>query len=237
MPDRGQIDAYYNDVVQDAKDVFGVPVAFRAILRENWYKIRTGGEIPFDLVPLDPLRSETAVTARRRDKTRHRVYVFPLCDVSSACIGTFWVSWHETWQKRTGNSGAFVLLSAGWTLFEGLCGSENKTQVVRVDWDQLPYRGQARAGHPHWHFDHELFLTPECAEEEVRPGLVQVMPTPIGSVGKRTSIGFIHLAMGAWKEGMGHPECWQRDYGGDCAQLRDWCIKTLVYLKEQIAGG
>jgi hypothetical protein len=125
-------------------------------------------------------------------------------------------------------------LSAGWTLFEGPPGNQDKDQVLRVDWDQLPRRGSKRAGQPHWHFDHELFIATEPDRAEVGPGLVEVNTAGASVTTKLGSIGSIHLAMGAWNTNAGHPECWQRSCNDDCRDLRDWCVKTLKYLKDQV---
>jgi hypothetical protein len=171
---------------------------------------------------------------RREGGQIHRVSVFPVSTPSSSYLGTFWISWHETWLKQ--NSTDYVLLNAGWTLFEGLPGDQDKVQVLRVDWDQLPHGGSKRAGHPHWHFDHELFISAKPDKVEVAPGLVEVTTDTAFAMARQASMGFIHLAMGAWNKGKDHPKCWQRTYQEDCQQLRDWCVKTLRYLKEQVGG-
>jgi len=234
MPGRGEIEPYHNDVASDVHTVIDVRVTFHPTDPAESYEIPEGSEVQFELAPVNFVESETAKRMRREGSTAHRVFVFPLSTPSSYYLGTFWVSWHEAWRKQDPIN--FVLLNAGWTLFEGLPGNQNKAQVLRVDWDQLPRRGSERAGHPHWHFDHELFIRAEPDKVEVAPGLVQVHTEDPFVMQRGTSVGFIHLAMGAWNEDMEHPECWQRTYEDDCRQLRDWCIKTLRYLKEQVEG-
>jgi hypothetical protein len=233
MPSRAETGPYHNRVASDVRTILGERVAFHAS-EDEWYKVRDGSELEFELVPVDPLRSRTAMRLRREDSTTHRVSVFPLSASPSSRLGTFWVSWHETWLKR--NSTSYVLLNAGWTLFEGLEHDRDKKQVLRLDWDQLPHRGSPRAGHPHWHFDHELFVSAEPDKVEVQPGLVQVRTEGPLVMARPVSVGSIHLAMGAWNEHEDHPRCWQRDYREDCQQLRDWCRKTLTYLKEQVGS-
>ncbi len=234
MPGQGQIGSYHNDVVADVQGILNVRVTFRPLDNGDWYKVRDGTEVEFDLVSVDPVKSETATRMRRGESRTHRVSVFPLSARLSSSVGTFWASWHETWSKQ--DSKSFVLLNAGWTLFEGLSGNPDKVQVLRVDWDQLSNRGSDQAGHPHWHFDHELFFSEVQEKIEVAQGLVEVSPESSFSIGKQASVGFIHLAMGAWNSNIDHPECWQRTYEGDCRLLRDWCIKTLMYLKGQVGG-
>ncbi len=228
MPRRGEIEPYHNGVACEVRTVIDTHVTFHTPDQGEWYKVREGCEVKFELVPVDTVKSEVARRMRRR------VCVFPLCTHSSSCVGTFWVSWYEAWLKQ--NSSNYVLLNAGWTLFEGLRGNLDKAQVLRVDWDQLPHKGSKRAGHPHWHFDHDLFISAEPDKVEVAPGLVEVSTDDAFAMERWTSVGFIHLAMGAWNEDMDHPECWQRTYKNDCQQLRHWCVKTLRYLKEQVDG-
>jgi hypothetical protein len=234
MPGKGKIDPYHNHVASDVRTILGERVTFYASDEREWYKVRDGSEVEFELAPVDPVKSETAKRMRREDSTTHRVFVFPLCTRSSPCAGTFWVSWREAWLKK--DSRSFVLLNAGWTLFEGLPGDEDKVQVLRVDWDQLPHKGSKHAGHPHWHFDHELFISAAPDKVEVAPGLVEVTTDTAFAMARQASMGFIHLAMGAWNKDKDHPECWQRTYEEDCQQLHDWCVKTLRYLKEQVGG-
>ncbi len=232
MPGRAEIGPYHNRVASDVRKILGEQVTFHA--SDEWQRVRDGSRLEFELVPADPRKSSTAMRLRREDSKIHRVSVFPLSAPSSLRLGIFWVSWHEMWLKR--NSANYILLNAGWTLFEGPLGDRDKKQVLRLDWDQLPDRGSPRAGHPHWHFDHELFLSAEPDRVEVEPGLVKVGTAGASAVTKAVSVGFIHLAMGAWNEGADHPQCWQRGYKEDCGQLRDWCRKTLTYLKEQVDG-
>jgi len=234
MPGRGTIGAYHNDVASDVEAILGACVTFYPSDQAQWYKVRDGCNVDFELVPVDTVRSEPAERRRREDSTIHRVFVFPLCTPSSSCARIFWVSWHEAWFKQ--DSKSFLLLSAGWTLFAGLPGNQAKAQVLRVDWDQLPHRRSKHAGHPHWHFDHELFISPEPDKVEVAPGLVEVTTDTGFAMARQALMGFIHLAMGAWNKDKDHPECWQRTYEEDCQQLRDWCVKTLRYLKEQVGG-
>jgi len=234
MPGRGEIGPYHYNVASDVKEILGETVTFYPSNEVKWYKTRDGSEVAFELVPRDPVQSERATRMRHKDSKTHRVSVFPLYTHSSSCVGTFWVSWYEAWLKQ--NSSNFVLLNAGWTMFEGLPGDQQKTQVLRVDWDQLPHKGSKRAGHPHWHFDHELFISTEPDKVEVAPGLVEVSTGDAFAMARWSSVGFIHLAMGAWNKNTDHPECWQRTYEDDCQQLRDWCVKTLRYLKEQVGS-
>jgi hypothetical protein len=233
MPGRGEIGPYHNKLASDVKELLGERVTFHTPEGEKWYGVRDGCGIMFDLVPVDPVTSETAMRMRREDGTTHRVDVFPLSTPSSCYLGTFWVSWHESWLKQ--NSAKYDLLNAGWTLFEGLPGSLDKVQVLRVDWDQLPH-ASPYAGHPHWHFDHDLFISAEPDRITTGPYLVEVNTPAASAMAKPLCVGFIHLAMGTWNKGEDHPKCWQRNYQDDCKQLRDWCVKTLKYLKEQVSG-
>lgn len=232
MPGRGEIEPYHNNLASDVKEILGETATFYPPDEAKWYKADDGSEVEFELVPRDPTKSESATRMRREDSKTHRVFVFPLCNLSSPYVGTFWISWHEAWLKQ--DSTNYVLQNAGWTLFEGLRGDRDKAQVLRVDWDQLPRKRSKHAGHPHWHFDHKLFITAEPDKIEIAPGLVKVTTDTAFGMARQASLGFIHLAMGAWNKDMDHPECWQRTYENDCQQLRDWCVKTLKYLKEQV---
>jgi hypothetical protein len=232
MPGIGEIGPYHNNVASDVHRILDVRVTFFSPTQQKLNKIREGSQVLFDLVPQNPAKYEPATRMLREDRKTHKVFVFPLCTYSNSSENRFWISWHEAWLKQ--NSINFVLLNAGWTLFEGLPGDQEKNQVLRVDWDQLPHRGSERAGHPHWHFDHELFISDKPDRIEIAPDLVQVPSEEPFVMRRETSLGFIHLAMGAWYENKEHPECWQRTYNDDCRQLRNWCTKTLRYLKEQI---
>jgi hypothetical protein len=234
MPGRAEIGPYHKKLASEMEAILGEAATFYTPDGEKWYKRGDDSEVEFELVPVDPMRSEPAKRTRREGSQVHRVRVFPLSAPSSSHLGTFWVSWHETWWKQ--NPANYVLVSAGWTLFEGLAGNQDKRQVLRADWEQLPQRRSRRAGHPHWHFDHELFIADEPEKAETAPGLVQVVRDSISPTTIPISVGSIHLAMGAWNKDAGHPQCWQRDYEDDCQQLHDWCVKTLRYLKEQVAG-
>jgi hypothetical protein len=237
MLGSAEIRTYHRNLALDVRGVLGWDVTICALSDENWHKVLEGSEVGFELVPTDHLGRETALRRRGEDATTHRVFVLPLCTRSSACAGTFWVSWHETWQKeKKKGSKHFILLNSGWTLFEGLSGNSRKSQVLRVDWDQLPHKGSPQAGHPHWHFDDDLFISAGPATVEVAPGLIRTNQDTAPEAPRKVSMGFIHLAMGAWNRRVDHPGCWQRTYEDDCQQLRDWSIKTLKYLKEQVAG-
>ena len=234
---RGEIGAYHNDVAADVREVLGKDVTFFPSDKEKWYDVPGGHEVEFELILINHLERETAQRGRGEDASSQRVFVLPLCTRADACAGTFWVSWHETWQKeKKKGSKSFILLNSGWTLFEGLPSDPRKFQVLRVDWDQLPHKGSLQAGHPHWHFDDDLFISAEPATVEVAAGLVRTATGTAPEMPRKASMGFIHLAMGAWNKDMDHPGCWQRTYEDDCQQLRDWCRKTLIYLKEQVGG-
>ena len=232
MPGRGhgKIGAMHNRIAADLRKILSLTVAFHPS-DKNWYKVRDGTELEFALVYR---KSEIAEGALRMRGGNRRVSVFPLNSNGTSRVGTFWASWHEAWRKES--DGSFALLSAGWTLFEGSPGSRDKVQVLRADWDQLSHKGSKEAGHPHWHFDHEVLLSME-EEKADTPGLVEVTRGATVAEGGAASVGHIHLAMGAWNQDKNHPECWQRTYEDDCGQLRDWCVKTLQYLKGQINGG
>jgi hypothetical protein len=235
MLGRGEIGAYHNEVVSDVRKVLGKRVAFFPSNKKAWHKVPDDHEVEFELIPVDHLEVGTARRGRGEEVAAQTVFVLPLCTRSSAFGGAFWVSWHETWRKEKGSE-SFILLNSGWTLFEGQPGDPRMFQVLRADWDQLPHKGSLQAGHPHWHFDDDLFISAERATVEVGPGLVRTATDTAPEMPRKVSMGFIHLAMGAWNKGMDHPRCWQRTYGDDCQQLRDWCRKTLRYLKEQVGG-
>jgi hypothetical protein len=134
MLGRGEIEAYHSNVTSDVRKVLGKRVTFLRSDKEKWYEVPEGHEVKFGLIPINHLERETAQRGRGEDVTTQRVFVLPLCTRSSACAGTFWVSWHETWQKeKKKGSKSFILLSSGWTLFEGLPGDPRKFQVLRVD--------------------------------------------------------------------------------------------------------
>ncbi len=232
MPGQEEITAYHRSVTAEVKRALGVPTTIRSLDRRDWHHARPGTTLECELLPVDKKYCEIAL--RGREGRYHRVFVYPLNEEPTSFVGTFWVSWHESWCKQ--NPEEFALLNAGWTLFEGLSGNQDKNQVLRADWDQLPHKGSKHAGHPHWHFDHWLFISAEPAKVEVRPGLVEVATDTAFSTAKQASVGFIHLAMGAWNGDVGHPQCWQRTYQDDCQQLCDWCVKTLTYLKDQVGG-
>jgi hypothetical protein len=229
MPEREHITAYHNFVADDVRRILSVRTKFHS--PDNWAVAPRGAQLMSELVPADNLHAVMAMKSRQRKP--HKVFVFPLNPGVSLAAGAFWASWHEKWRKL--DSKEFVLLDAGWTLFEGLVGDQYKTQVLRADWDQLlNEKGSKHAGQPHWHFDDEIFCSAGQANVEVGPGLIEVQGGSAPSNLRAPSVGFIHLAMGTWKSGADHPECWQRDYMDDCQLLRDWCVKTLRYLRDQV---
>lgn len=228
MPDQKQIAAYHKRVAADVRRILNICIKFQ--LSDRWAKARNGAELVAELQPEDCVSTEIAL--RGRQGKEHRVFVFPLNQGSDSLLGTFWVSWYENWRKQ--NSGDFVLLNAGWTMFEGLPGNQDKIQVLRADWDQLQHeKGSKDAGQPHWHFDHDIFLAMEQERIEVGNELIELTEAIPDPSGEAASVGSIHLAMGAWNDGVEHPQCWQRSCD-DCDRLRDWCIKTLLYLKDQV---
>lgn len=229
MPGFGAINAYHNKVAEAIGQVLRVRVKILETPGQGtWKNCREGTEISFNLEWFDIVRSETA---RRIRGGRPTVPVFPLNNDLRESSG-FWVSWHETWKKHSATD--FALLTAGWTLFKGEAGIIEKDQILRVDWDQLKHRRSPQAGHPHWHFDHEIFSqVNELREEDEFIDLENAMATLDSEPGSN-SMGFIHLAMGAWDSKKNNPECWQRTYEDQCKNLKDWCIKTLEYLQGQI---
>jgi len=229
---RGKIEAYHNDVISDVREVLGKRVIFFPSDEVKWHRVPANREVGFELIPEDHLERETAQMGRGEDNADQKVFVLPLCARLSAFGGGFWVNWHETWRKNS--SECFILLNSRWTLFEGQPGDPRKYQVLRAEWDQLPHKGSRQAGHPHWHFDDDLFMSGGPASVEVAPGLFQTTGGLTPEVPRKTSAGFIHLAMGTWNRDMDHPACWQRTYEDDCQQLRDWCNKTLRYLRAQV---
>ena len=221
----------HNKIAADLGPIFSRQLAFLPANTGEWHKARTGTELQFALVPA---KGEIDESALRMMGGSRRVSVFPLNLEATSRLGVFWASWHETWRKESQKT--FLLLSAGWTVFVGPEGSRDKVQVLRAEWDQLPHKGSKEAGHPHWHFDHEVFLSVTGEMSEVAPALVEVTRDRAGVQAAATTISYIHLAMGAWNGREANPECWQRTYEGECGQLRDWCIKTLRYLKGQLDG-
>lgn len=234
MPGSGKIGSYHNRVAEKMKEIFNERVRFYSPEVQRWEDVCEGSHVNFDLCYYDQIRADTALRRCRENSRSNWVCVFPLCSSSNSYSSRFWISWHETWLKE--NSSNYILLNSGWTLFSGLQGNQEKNQILRVEWDQLPYQGNERAGHPHWHFDHELSIPIQLERiKVVSDDLTEIIETPYEE-DPLVSVGFIHLAMGAWNASEEHPKCWQRNYGNDCRQLQDWCIKTLKYLKEQVAG-
>lgn len=232
MPASSQIGPYHNYTASAMGKILNTSIKIGSETIE-WTKVKRGSKIRFELFPNEGIKPVIALIQSHEDSSIHRVHVFPLNVIPKKCVGTFWVSWHELWSKEDDKN--YNLLDAGWTLFEGVPENENITPILRVDWDQFPRKGSEHAGHPHWHVERDISMSNEQAKIKQGSDLIEVSMN--GAYTNRPiSLGFIHLAMGAWNAKQEHPKCWQRNYEDDCKQLSDWCIKTLKYLNEQICG-
>ncbi len=236
MPGEGQICALHEEMAKGMKEAFCSAVVIRPN-PQNWRKTLPPREINFEL---DSKSLVDAVRARRNRGGQfgvHRVTVFPLLTGFSPDIEQYWVSWHEGWRKNDDKT--YILLTASWTLFRGYLAEEEKRQILRADWDQLPDCGSGDAGQPHWHFDQPVFAyavetgaqSGALLEFDAGHGGIHAVSAVSKSVSGR--IGSVHLAMGAWDRTKDCPGCWQRSYSDDCGELLDWCMMTLQYLQGQ----
>ena len=250
MPIHQDIGELHRKLSIKASGVLDQQVAIRPVPShmKYWERLRAGSKLPFELLPHHKGTPwETALRARGGRQPSGRVNVFSLCGVTSAdgvdTRAQAWVAWYERWTVVARRE--FELLTAGWTVFWGLPGEENKIQVLRADWDQIKYTGEfaESIGQPHWHVDQPVVadgggirywsgpspnipgeLPPRVIHDEA------VAPTDASAV-RAPEIRGLHLAMATWERAE-HPLCWQRAYEGQCEDLFDWASKTLLYVRD-----
>jgi len=250
MPSLPDIRGLQRKLNGEASSVLSQRVAIRPQSPDmkEWGRLSVGSTLPFELAPAKGTPWETALRARGGRGPSGRAYVFSLFGATSAdgvdTRAQAWVAWYERWTVVA--RGKFELLTAGWTVFWGLPGEENKIQVLRADWDQVKHTGEfaESIGQPHWHVDQPVVadgdgirfssgpspnisgeLPPQAIHDEaVAPAVASAVRAP--------AISGLHLAMATWERAE-HPLCWQRGYRGQCEDLLDWAIKTLLYVRGQ----
>lgn len=225
----------HRTVGRHASRILGTKVGLKSLVVSDWEKAPAGTECEFELLPRDEAQSEIALRGRRR----RRVSVVSLFDADNrdwSLADRYWVAWYERWRKD--GLTVYSFLTGGWTVFRGIA-SQEKSQVVRADWDQLCNMvGTQNAGQPHWHLDQPLPVALRAIGEPVSSGLKEYPAVEVGVPG--TGIGVtpsvhidhVHLAMGAWDGKQPNPKCWQRQ-AGSWPEVCDWAVRTLEYLQMQ----
>lgn len=195
----------------------------------NWNNASVGAEIAFELLYVNTYQEQTA----QRDRGGG-CSVFALHPgYAEDLLGSrYWVTWHEKWQVGATRRN-LDLCTAAWTVFAGPQGQE-KQQVIRAEWDQLPRAGRRSSGQPHWHVDRfpQIQLAPFASTAASTTSVTGLMFADTSS--STPALSDLHLAMGAWHATESHPACWQRSAGRP-DDLVQWGLRTLEYLKSELS--
>ena len=196
----------------------------------DWRKAAFGSSVVFELLYAETYQEQTA---RRDMGGSYSVFALhPEC-AGDALSSRYWVGWFEEWQVRAARQD-LGLRTAAWSVFAGP-PNQQKQQIIRAEWDQLPSTGRTLSGQPHWHVDR--FPPIQTAVYEPAPVVAPVETNLLLVCGANgaSELGRLHLAMGAWNGQQKHPECWQR-----CAKKPEdvvtWGARTLQYLQSEFRG-
>ena len=247
MAAAAEITTLHRSLSQEITRIIAQRVSIeRARPGTDWAKVALESEVSFELRARDRVRGDTA---RRQRGGRVSVVALHKVDPQAGTRESVWVSWFERWKKVGQNSFDFV--TGAWTVFYGPPYSEEKTQVLRAEWDAITHlQGVLReAAQPHWHFDTSLggqAVRSSGAQVPDAVALEELPPDSEYSAGDEPNswqedialrLGAVHLGMGAWDNADTLPACWQRQWSGKAKELSDWVIRTLRYLRSQLEPG
>jgi len=194
----------------------------------DWSKASVGSQVVFELLYAGTHEEHTA------DRDRGgRCSVFALHPnyAGDALSSRYWVSWFEDWRVKEAKK-EWALCTAGWSVFVGP-PNQQKQQLIRAEWDQLPIAGSPHTGQPHWHVDR--FPRLDTAAYDSAAVAVPNEPSLVlaNAADGTSELAGLHLAMGTWNEGLDHPQCWQRS-----VRIPDdavaWAVRTLKYLQSEL---
>jgi len=243
MPTRAQLEVFHAAIASWVLAEFGAQSAVRAIPDADWWRSKDGTKIDFELVSKDYLQNEFALRS-----AGGRVSIFPFekepfyprrIDPEFR----FWFSWAESWRRV--RQAEFDFVSAGLTVFFGPVGEQQKTQLLRAEWDALfrpppPTRDQD-VGQPHWHFDVPVVVGDFMFRNTVDDAL-NSLGDSMGSFAtdeelySALDLSGVHFAMGGWDNSGAIGANWRRQTGRDCDRLQEWIHRSLLYLKHQISA-
>lgn len=239
MPTPGKIETFHKKLIGSVKNVIGWDIEISPSCQE-WKVVNPTAQILWASFP----GGSTPIEHAYRDQG-NRVCVFSVAPCADEVAPRGWVTWSEIWVKKKD----FDLISASWTAFWGSPYTDQKTPVLRADWDQhdpdRPEGQESEDGQPHWHVDKAIPVQDVWAGAQAAPKMkITGELEPLVSEESRLSqprtvpalrMGKVHLAMGTW-ECAAHPRCWHRNCEGDCDKLLDWAEKTLRYIKGQLGS-
>jgi hypothetical protein len=155
-----------------------------------------------------------------------------------------WVSWGEEWIKsqavrsRSATNATLDLVGVSLCFHVGN-SRQQKTQILRAEWDNPNRRGRD-AAQPHWHIDPNIIDLPSWGFEQsnqVKEGLQELS----GLENERVSPGLnfwslhrLHLGMAGWTHRQDHPKCWQHKLDLDI--IAEWLRRVLAYCKTIVFG-
>lgn len=177
----------------------------------------------------------------------------------SAPVGKYqsWITWSDTWVKRTPELFDFIGLSIGF--YSGPASSDRdvRWKIVRAEWDDPRSRGEESA-QPHWHVDPDVLdrkkslraLTGDFASTPARDAadgpieslatanpmlpLTPILPPLDAESAEATlSMKHLHLGMSGWFYGRDKMpgSCWQHPLtDAKLDNCIDWIEHTLDYM-------
>jgi hypothetical protein len=193
----------------------------------DWSKASLRSYVVFELLYADTYQEQIA---QRDMGGKCSVFGLHPKDASIELSSRFWVSWFEEWQVVARQD--LHLCTAGWSVFAGP-PDQQKQQILRAEWDQLPDTGSPRSGQPHWHLDR--FPRIEAAADDTAGAAApaEAALALVDRVDGASELAGLHLAMGTWNGKRKHPECWQRQ-AGKTDDLLIWGVRTLEYLQSEL---
>jgi len=153
-----------------------------------------------------------------------------------------WVSWGEEWKKsqavRSRGATKATLDLVGVSLSFHVGNSrQQKTQILRAEWDNPNRRGN-KSAQPHWHIDPNIIDLPSWGFEQsnqVKEGLQELSPLenePVSPGLNFWSLRRLHLGMAGWTHRHDDPQCWQHRL--DLDNIAEWLKRVLAYCKNEL---
>lgn len=208
---------------------------------DDWEKSLPGTVVFFEMRP----KVQNAVFETLAGEIGGLKILFPF----GSDAGTYpsWVAWSEEWKKRPtdtqpkGRSSRpkLDLIGVSLTFYAGN-EWQQKTQVVRAEWDNPTKRG-TKAAQPHWHIDSNLFDVQSWgALLPPMPTGLEELPPYIPGV-EEVQPGFwsmqkLHFGMSGWLHAEAAPQCWQTPLGkNNLDEIVVWAGRVLEYCRSELA--
>ena len=209
-------------------------------LANDWDKSLPGTVVFFEMRP----KQQAVVFETFVAEIGGQKVLFPF--TSDAGAYPTWVAWSEEWKKRPtdigskGRSGPpkLDLIGVSLTFYAGN-EWQQKTQVVRAEWDNPTERG-SNAAQPHWHIDSNLFDVQSWGEilPQYSAGLEELPTNTLTTEAVQPgfwSMQKLHFGMSGWLHAKSAPQCWQNPLRkNDLGNIVVWAGRVLEYCRSEL---